>query len=140
MLRRECNTQPGIVVKTSPPGFDVTTVMLQWGVNMGTEQHKVMYFTISLMCCIFRTYHYTTNHLMLQVKSTTRHIPIYISLQKNICYFDNCNCYQNCKNSPLWQPAMSKQQTWSTGTAELLQGLGSLLRHQIGAIHNEGHC
>ena len=28
MLRRECNTQPGIVVKTSPPGFDVTTFQL----------------------------------------------------------------------------------------------------------------
>jgi len=35
---------------------------------------------------------------------------------------------------PLWQPAMSIQHTWSTG--KLLQGLGSLLRHQISAIHN----
>jgi len=44
------------------------------------------------------------------------------------------------RNSPLWQPAMSIQQTWSIGTAELLQGLGSLLRHQISAIHNKEHC
>ena len=35
--------------------------------------------------------------------------------------------------SQLW----AIQHTWSTGTAEVVQGLGGLLRHQINAIHNK---
>jgi len=66
---------------------------------------------------------------------------------KSICYFDNCNCYQNCncltRNSPMHVAAIYIWQYNTHGEKEqlkLLQGLGSLLRHQVSAIHNKGHC
>jgi len=68
----------------------------------------------------------------------------YISLQKSICYFDNYICHQNCNCWLEIVPCGS--QLWQYNThgvheqLKLLQGLGSLLRHQISAIHNKGHC
>jgi len=42
------------------------------------------------------------------------------------------------RNSPLWQPAMAIYNTHGVQEQlKLLQGLGSLLRHQINAIHNK---
>jgi len=40
------------------------------------------------------------------------------------------------QNSPLWQPAMGSK-THMKYRKSLLQGMGSLLRHQISAIHNK---
>ena len=67
-----------------------------------------------------------------------------ISLQKSICYFDNCICHQNCN---CWLEIVPcGNQLWQYNThglqeqLKLLHGLGSLHRHQISAIHNKGHC
>ena len=63
---------------------------------------------------------------------------------KSICYFDNCNCYQNCNCGLEIVPCGSQLWQYNThGVQEqlmLLEGLGSLLRHQISAIHNKDPC
>ena len=66
-----------------------------------------------------------------------------ISLQKSICYILTIAFVTRVatvdQNSPLWQPAMGSK-THNHGVQEklkLLQGMGSLLRHQISAIHNK---
>jgi len=46
------------------------------------------------------------------------------------------------QNSPLWLPAMGSKthMEYMQEKLKLLQGIGSLLRHQISAIHNKRHC